>query len=218
MRVDPPHQHHFVDLFRRNAGVGDGLFARACRALQNRLDQQLENRTRNLALIAVAVGQLDVEAGRGLRGKLDLRFDGSLAHGLYRAGMGAQIDAVLGINLVQRNSQQQVVDVVAAQVRIAVGGLHLEDAVFQLEDGNVEGAAAQIVHGNGPYLGAVQPVSQCRRGGLVHQPQNFQPGHAPRIFVAWRCASLKYAGTVITACVTCSPKNRSALRLSCRST
>ena len=32
----------------------------------------------------------------------------------------------------------------------------------------------------------------------------------PASFVAWRCESLKYAGTVITACVTFSPRYASA--------
>src|SRR5256885_390112 len=39
------------------------------------------------------------------------------------------------------------VEVVAAQVRVAVGGLHLEHALGQLEDRNVVGAAAQVVDG-----------------------------------------------------------------------
>jgi predicted aconitase with swiveling domain len=33
-----------------------------------------------------------------------------------------------------------------------------------------------------------------------------RPAILPASFVACRCESLKYAGTVITACVTCSPK------------
>ena len=41
-----------------------------------------------------------------------------------------------------------------------------------------------------------------------------RPAIAPASFVAVRCASSKYAGTVITACVTVSPKYASASRLS----
>ena len=65
----PAHQHHFVDLLRRDAGVGQRLFAGAGGALQHRLDQQFEDLARNLALVAVAVGQLDVEVRRWLGGK-----------------------------------------------------------------------------------------------------------------------------------------------------
>ena len=52
-------QNHFVDLLRRDAGVGHGLLARTHGSGEDRLDQQLEDRARNLALIAVAVGQFD---------------------------------------------------------------------------------------------------------------------------------------------------------------
>ncbi|MNT81257.1 hypothetical protein D3C72_2208290 [compost metagenome] len=40
----------------------------------------------------------------------------------------------------------------------------------------------------------------------------------PASLVAWRCASLKYAGTVITASVTASPRKSSAVFFILRST
>ena len=113
--------------------------------------------------------------------RLNLGVDRRLAQRLHRAGMCAQIDAMLGMDLVERNGQQQVVDVVAAQVRVAVGGLHFEDAVAQLEDGDIECPAAEVVDRDGAFLGAIETVSQRGRGGLVHQPQYFQPGHAARV-------------------------------------
>ena len=121
-----------------------------------------------------------------LRGRLggepDLGVDGGFAQRLHCAGMRAQIDAVLGVNLVERNGEQQVVDVVAAQVRVAVGGLHFEDAVAQLEDGDVEGAAAKVVDGDGAFFGAIEAVGQRGRGGLIHQAQHFEARHAARVF------------------------------------
>ena len=81
------HQHHFVDLLGRDAGVGQGLLAGTGGARQHRLDQLLEDRAGNLALIAVAVGQLDVEVRRRLGGEPNLGIDGGLAQRLHRAGM-----------------------------------------------------------------------------------------------------------------------------------
>ena len=92
-----------------------------------------------------------------------------------------QVHSVFGVNLVERDGQQQVVDVVAAQVRVAVGGLHLEDAVAQLEDGDIERAAAQIVDGDGARFGAIQAIGQRGRGRLVDQAKHFKSGHAARI-------------------------------------
>ena len=118
----------------------------------------------------------------GSRREADLGVDGGLAQRLHRAGMAAQVNAVLGVNLVERDGQQQVVDVVAAQVRVAVGGLHFKDAVAQLENGDIERAAAKIVDGDGAFLGAIESVGQRRRGGLVDQAQHFKAGHAARVF------------------------------------
>ena len=174
-------QHDFVDLFGRDARIGQRLLARANGAVEHRLDQLLEDVARNLALIAVAVGQLDVEARNIFRRQRDLGVNRGLAQRLHRAGMRAQIDTVLGVNLVERNREQQIVDVVAAQMRVAVGRLHFEDAVAQLEDRNIERAAAEVVDGDGAFLGAVESVGKRGRRGLVHQAQHFKAGHAARV-------------------------------------
>ena len=59
---------------------------------------------------------------------------------------------MFAVNFVERNRDQQVVDVVAAQVRVAVGGDDFEYAVVQLEDRNIERAAAKIVYGDDAVL------------------------------------------------------------------
>src|SRR5262249_28424031 len=69
-------------------------------------------------------------------------------------------------------------NVVAAQMRIAVGGEHLINVAFaggdQLENGNVERAAAEIVDRHFAALLFVETVSQCRGGRLVNKPQYFE--------------------------------------------
>src|SRR6187402_3377262 len=62
-----------------------------------------------------------------------------------------------------------------------------------------------------PYASAAAVGSFTRR-------RTSRPAMRPASFVACRCASLKYAGTVMTALVTAAPKYRSALRRSCCST
>ncbi len=75
-------------------------------------------------------------------------------------------------------SQQAVVDVVAAQMRVAVGGEDFEDAFLQFEDRDVEGAAAEIVDGDDAFLALVESVGERGGGGLVDQPQHFETGDA----------------------------------------
>ncbi len=61
---------------------------------------------------------------------------------------------------------------------VAVGGEHFEDAVVQAQDGDVEGAAAEVVDGDDAFLALVETVGERRGGGLVDEAQHFQPGDA----------------------------------------
>ena len=79
--------------------------------------------------------------------------------------------------LLDKPVQDLLVEVVAPQVGVAVGGLYLEDTVAQLEDGDVEGPSAQVEHGDGGVrLALVHAVGQGRGGGLVDYSQHLQAG------------------------------------------
>jgi hypothetical protein len=75
-----------------------------------------------------------------------------------------------------------LVEVVAAQVCVAVGGLHFELAravhVVQLEDGDVVRAAAQVEHGDllVGLLVLVEAVGEGRRGGLIDDAEHVEAG------------------------------------------
>ena len=69
-----------------------------------------------------------------------------------------------------------LVDVVAAQVGVAVGGLHFHHAVAHFEDRDIERAAAEIVDGDGFVLLLVETVGQRGRGRLVDDAHHFQAG------------------------------------------
>src|SRR6266571_2662748 len=77
-------------------------------------------------------------------------------------------------------SLKQIVDVVAAQMRVAIGGENLEDIAIgrgnKLQDGNVEGAAAEIVDGYFAALFFVETVGEGGRSGLVDEANNFEAG------------------------------------------
>src|SRR6185503_643302 len=70
---------------------------------------------------------------------------------------------------------------------------------FQQQDRDVERAAPQVVHGEQAVLLLVEAVGQRRSRWLVQEPQDLEPARRPASLVAWRCASSKYAGTVMTA-------------------
>ena len=89
----------------------------------------------------------------------------------------AQVNPALLEELLDQPFQYFLVEVVATQVGVAVGGLHLEDAVAQLEDANVEGTPAQVEDGNGSVsLCLVHTIGQRRGRGFVDDAQHLQPG------------------------------------------
>src|ERR1700730_9318434 len=94
---------------------------------------------------------------------------------------------ILGLqNALLDERLDQIVDIVAAEMSVAVGGEDLIDVAFtggdKFQDGDVEGAAAKIVNG---YVAAplfVQAVSQGCGGGLIDEAQNFAACHAAGVF------------------------------------
>jgi hypothetical protein len=98
------------------------------------------------------------------------------------------------------------VEVLAAEEGVAVGRLHLEHAVADLEDRDVEGAAAEVVDRDGLAVLLLEAIGERAAVGSLMMRSTSRPAIWPASLVAWRCASLKYAGTVITAWVTVSPR------------
>ena len=74
----------------------------------------------------------------------------------------------------------QVVDVVAAEVRVAVGRDDLHDVVADLEDRDVERAAAEVVDGDDLVLLLVEAVRERGRGRLVDDALDLEAGDACR--------------------------------------
>src|SRR5579859_3950787 len=120
--------------------------------------------------------------GFGVGRERNLGFDYSFPQRLNGLSVAAKIEVQITSDVVQGYGEQQVVDVVAAKMGIAVGGQHLEDAFMQLENGNIKGAAAEIIDGNDAVMLLVEAISQRRSRRFVDQAQNFQTGQAPCIF------------------------------------
>src|SRR5215469_2491080 len=93
-------EHNLVDLLGRNARIGQCLLAGTGGAVQYAFDELLEDFARNLALIAIAVGKLDIKLRRCLSRQSNLGANGLDPQGLHGIRIPAQVNAVLGVNLV----------------------------------------------------------------------------------------------------------------------
>ena len=102
---------------------------------------------------------------------------------LQSHAVGGQVDAGLVLEFVDHPFQYELVEVVATQECVAVGGLNFKYAVAHLEDCDVKRPSAKVEHRDGGVgLGLVQPVGQRRCGRLVDDAQHFQPGNGAGVF------------------------------------
>ena len=116
--------------------------------------------------------QIDVgfEQGR----KVHLGLFGSFLEALQGHLVLGKIDAVFFLKFGDDPIDDALVDVVAAQVGVAVGGFDFDHAFADFENRDVERAAAEIVDGDGFVLDLIQAVCQRGRGGLVDDAHDFE--------------------------------------------
>ncbi len=74
-----------------------------------------------------------------------------------------------------------MVEIIAAKRGVAGGREHFEYAPRQLEQRQVEGAAAEVVHREGALGRIVEAVGDRRRSRLVEQAQHVQAGELRRV-------------------------------------
>ena len=104
-------------------------------------------------------------------------FSACLVEALQGALVVGDVDALVLLELGDQPLDDRLVPVVAAEVVVAGGRLDLEDAVADLEDRDVEGAAAEVEDEDrlvGVLL--VEPVGERRRGRLVDDPLDLEAG------------------------------------------
>ena len=179
-------EDHLVDLARLEPGVLDGRQDRALGLLDQVADQVLELRAGQVdhqvlrpGGVGGDVGQVDL--GRRRRGQLDLRLLGGLLEALEGLLVLRQVDALVLLELRQQPVDDALVEVVAAQVRVAIRGLDLEHALAQLQDRDVEGAATQVVDRDLLVVLLVQAVGQGRGRGLVDDPLDLEARDPPGV-------------------------------------
>ena len=101
------------------------------------------------------------------RGQLDLRLLRGLLEALLGDLVGAEVDAVVVLELLDHPLDDAGVPVVATEVVVTGGGLDLDDALADLEQGHVERAATEVEDEDRLVVALVEAVGQRGRGRLV---------------------------------------------------
>ena len=168
-------QQHFVEIGGTQAGVAQGPLDRRAQALDQRCQSPLQLVLRNcLAPFATVLAQAEVHLGL---------LPECMPHPLGLATQALDQQRRAGVREAlrprltrQKVLRQGIVEVLATEKVVAGAGAYFHHAFEQLEDGHVEGAAAQVEDQDGGLVLLVQAVGQCRGGGFVDQLLDLQPG------------------------------------------
>ena len=120
----------------------------------------------------------DLDPRERVPADVDLGALGRFLQHLQAVLVEAEVDPLLLEEVVREPRHDAVVEVVAAQVRVAGGGEHLEDVLADLEDRDVEGTAAQVVDRDLLRDLLAESIGERRRGRLVQDAQHLETGDA----------------------------------------
>ena len=174
-------EHEFVDFC---LGESSASFKQSLTGVDGALEKRIAK------LLHLGAGELSSECASGplasavMNGRLMsyccaaesaiLAFSASSLMRWSASGCLREIHAAVLLEFVEDPIHERVVPVVTAEVRVAVGGLHLEDAVADFEHGDVERAAAQVVHRDLFVLLLVEAVGERGGGRLVDDAEHFE--------------------------------------------
>ncbi len=177
-------EEHLVDILLLQFRVAHRAVERRLRLLEQVAGERLELRPREghvemlrAVLVGRDVGDVDVRLEDA--GEFDLRLLRLVFEALHRLRVVREVDAVLFLEVLDEPVDDALVEVVAAEEGVAGGRFDLEDAVADLEHGDVEGAAAEVVDEHGLLLALlVDAVGEGGGGRLVDDAQHLEPGDA----------------------------------------
>ena len=163
--------HHALHVLRPHARVAQRLLHRLQRLGHQRAGDFGKDLRRQLQIDDFAAREPRRNRRHAVRRQVFLGF----------ARAGQQQARILGrerleLGRLEHPAEDALVEVVAAERRIAAGRQHFENAARQVEDRDVERAAAQVIDGIHAFGGVIQPVGDRRRRRLVEQAQHRKSG------------------------------------------
>ena len=182
------HHHHALNVFCFQTGIAQGFF----HSLQGFLGECLST--------LFKVGALN-GCGQQTIGERCTEHRMVACRKLFFAGAGSAqqqtgVHRVQGLTLAlfKRQFQQTAVVIITAQGRVAAGGQDLEHTTAHAQNGNIKGAAAQVIDRINTFAGIVQTIGNGGSSGFVDQAQHIQTRHLSRIFGGLALRIVKVGG------------------------
>src|SRR5579871_2118223 len=183
------NQNDFIDLRGVQTGILHALFAGADRLLNDVFNHAFQLGSGQLLDQVLGTGrvgrderQIDFGLHRGR--ELDLGALGCVAQTLQRhlVALATQVEAFVLLEFIDKPVHDALVEVVAAEVRVTIGGFDFDHTFSDFEDRNVERSAAEIVHGDGLVFTLVETVGERCRRRFVDDALHFETGNLAGIF------------------------------------
>ena len=185
-------QNHIIDVCDVHAGVFDRSAAGGDGALDQLFNQGLELGAAELdaqvlgaGCICGDVGQIDV----GLRaaGEFDFGFFCGFFQALQGQYVFAEVNALVFFELGNDEFNHPLVEVLATQKGVTVGGQHLKlfftIDICDFNDGDIKGAAAEVINRyfSVAFFVFIQAKGQCSGGWLIDDALDFEPGNSASV-------------------------------------
>ena len=180
------HQQYPAQIARLKARVLQRLLHRAHGGLHQMGSQLVElgpGQVDLQMLCPVRAGGQERQADGGSHGRaqLDLSLFRRLPNAAHGGLIMGQVDMLPAAEFLHQIIGYAGVEIVAAQPVVARRGQHFDHFVVDVQNGHVEGAAAQIVHHDALGTALVHAVGQRRGGRLIDDAQHVQSGDAARV-------------------------------------
>ena len=165
-------QQNLGNIVGSQTSIGHCLLDRACGRFDQMSGQLVElcTRQRDVQMLRACcvsgdIRQVDVRGGHA--GQLDLGLFGGFLQSLHGDLVVGQIDALCLLEFGNEVVHDALVEIIAAEVGVAVGGKDFDNAVADVQNGDIERAAAEVIDHDLLLGFLVDAVGQSGCGRLI---------------------------------------------------
>lgn len=175
-------EHDFFDVSCGQSCIRECALAGVDRALDERGDATLElGAFEGASEVESFVRNDEMELRDRMLGELLLAVFRSQACCLLERRIAQRLFVEFVARFFAQPRDEFAVEIISTEVRVSSGCENSEYAFFDRQDGDVEGAATEVVDANGPAVLLVETVRETGGGRLVDDPQDFDSSESSRV-------------------------------------